>query len=370
MNIAYYMPFKPLGHSNPSGDLVTGTELYNFLGNNGHQIELVSQLRCRWIYLKPWVWPRLFHERNKALQNCRLLKPDIWLSYHSYYKAPDMLGPDCSRRMDIPYALFQGVYSTKRKRTLKTLPGFLLNRRALLSAKVVFTNKKGDERNLRRLLPQERVVYVPPGIQPTSFTFDPVARRELRKSWKFAPDHPVILTAAMFRPGVKTDGICGVIDASERLISSGIKFKLVIAGDGANREILEQQAKKKIPGAYHFTGRVKREEMYRYYSASDIFAFPGFQESLGMVYLEAQSCGLPVVAFKDWGASEVVIHERTGLLGIADQRHTFAQYIEQLLLNKELRRIMGEEAARHVRNTHDLAKNYRTVETVLSNTRL
>jgi len=56
MNIAYYMPFKPMGHKNPSGDLVTGTELFNHLAERNHTIELASMLRCRWIYYRPAIW--------------------------------------------------------------------------------------------------------------------------------------------------------------------------------------------------------------------------------------------------------------------------------------------------------------------------
>lgn len=361
MNIAYYMPFKPMGHPNPSGDLITGTELYDFLSSRGHRVNQISRLRCRWLYLKPWTWPRLAMEKKKAIQRCRQLNQDVWLSYHSYYKAPDMLGPACSRRLEIPYVLFQGVYSTKRRRSLKTLPGFLLNRRALLSARFVFTNKKGDELNLLRLLPAERVVYVPPGIHPADFSFDPEARQRLRNTWQ-VNNRPVVLTAAMFRPDVKTEGIREVINACAEIIKHGTELQLVIVGDGSTREHLEREAQEKIPGAFRFTGRISRAEMHHYYSAADLFAFPGINESLGMVYLEAQSCGLPVVAYEDWGAGEAVVHERTGLLAKAALRHTFMENIEQLVLDRELRRKMGKEAAVHVRRTHDLEKNYAIVE--------
>lgn len=361
MKIAYYMPFKPMGHPNPSGDLVTGTELYDFFRNRKHDIDLVSRLRCRWLYLKPWAWGRLAMEKASMVKKCRRRSPDVWLSYHSYYKAPDMLGPALCKRLQIPYVLFQGVYSTKRRRSLKTLPGFLLNRKALLSARIVFTNKQGDKLNLLRLLPADRVIYVPPGIHPNAFSFDPEARLTLRKSWQVG-SRPVVMTAAMFRPDVKTEGILEVIEACSQVIARGIELRLVIVGDGATREQLEREAQKKLPGAVHFTGKVSRSEMNRYYSAADLFAFPGIQESLGMVYLEAQSCGLPVVAFKDWGAAEAVVHERTGLLASVDQRQTFAENIERLIFDKELRRKMGQEAAGHVRRVHDLEKNYGIVE--------
>ena len=361
MNIAYYMPFKPMGHPNPSGDLVTGTELFHYLRGRGHTIEPVSRLRCRWLYLKPWGLVQLAAETVRTINRCRGLKPDIWLSYHSYYKAPDMLGPACSRRLAIPYVLFQGIYSTKRRRSVKTLPGFLLNRRSLLAARTVFTNKRADERNLLRLLPAHRVCYVPPGIHPEAYCFDPESRQTLRESWKTG-NRSVVFTAAMFRPGVKADGLREVIHSCAAIIAGGTKLQLVIAGDGAEREMLEREAKKDLPGAILFLGKIPRSEMHRYYSGADLFAFPGVQESLGMVYLEAQSCGLPVVAFKDWGASEAVVHERTGLLAHIAERHTFAENIERLVLDRELRRGMGKEAADHVRRVHDLDKNYGIVE--------
>ena len=350
-----------MGHPNPSGDLITGTELYDFFRNRGHDINQISQLRCRWLYLKPWVWGQLVMEKIRMVKECRRLSPDLWFSYHSYYKAPDMLGPALCRRLQIPYVLFQGVYSTKQRRSLKTLPGFLLNRKALLSARVVFTNKQVDKLNLLRLLPADRVIYVPPGIHPGAFSFDSEARQTLRKSWQVG-SCPVVMTAAMFRPDVKTEGILEVIDTCSRLIAKGIELQLVIVGDGSTREQLEKAVQEKLPGVVHFTGRISRSEMKRYYSAADLFAFPGIQESLGMVYLEAQSCGLPVVAFKDWGASEAVVHERTGLLASFAQRQTFAENIERLILDKKLRKKLGQEAVDHVRKVHDLDKNYGIIE--------
>jgi glycosyltransferase involved in cell wall biosynthesis len=98
--------------------------------------------------------------------------------------------------------------------------------------------------------------------------------------------------------------------------------------------------------------------MKDYYSAADIFAFPGIQESLGMVFLEAQACRLPVVACSDWGASETVVDGETGLLAKATDKHLFDAHLEQLAGDKNLRRKMGEAAARHVRQSHDIEMNY------------
>lgn len=361
MRIAFYMPFKPLDHPHPSGDLVIGTELYRFLRARGHTIRLVSRLRARWIYWKPWMWARLPVEMARARRMLRQFRPHVWLTYHAYYKAPDVLGATCAPTAGIPYAIFQGVYATKYRRHLKTKPGFYLNRFSLKKADTIFTNKRRDQINLRRLVPDHRLHYIPPGIHVDHFREERTSPMPLRQEW--GSDHrPVILTAAMFRPGVKADGVARVIRACGRLAEKGERFRLVICGDGEKREDLQQLARKCLGEHAVFTGRVPRDQMPRCYRNADVFVFPGIQEGLGMVYLEAQAAGLPVVACQGWGASEVVRHDETGLLCPPGNWEQFERHIRHLLVNATLRRLMGEAAQHHIRRHHDLDRNYQEVE--------
>jgi len=166
MKVAFYTPFKPLDHPNPSGDLVTALGLRDLLTELGHRVIPISSLRSRWIYWRPQKWLRLPLHLVRA--NLRARDADVWLTCHAYYKAPDLLGPAISRRLGIPYAVFQGIYSTKRRRRLRTWPGFHLNRWGLGRADHVFSNRIEDMTNLRRLLPEDRLAYVPPGIDRKS----------------------------------------------------------------------------------------------------------------------------------------------------------------------------------------------------------
>ncbi|MBI5580454.1 MAG: glycosyltransferase family 4 protein [Deltaproteobacteria bacterium] len=361
MKIGFYTPFKPLGHPHPSGDLVTATGIFEFLERCGHQVVPASSLRCRWIYWKPWVWPRLVWERQRVARRFGAARCDLWFSYHSYYKAPDMLGPAVARRIGIPYVLFQGIYSTRRRRDPRTRPGFHLNRQVLLAARHVFTNKRMDWVNLRRLLPEERLTYVAPGLHSRDFTADPVARAELRRQWS-AGEQPVVLSVAMFRPGVKAEGLTWVIRTCGELRRRGLKFTLAIVGDGKERARLERLARDEIRDGCIFTGQVPRQQLYRYYSAADLFVFPGIQEALGMVYLEAQSCGLPVVAFDNAGVPEAVQDGRTGLLVPMRDGRAFAGAIARLLADASLRRHMGASARTHIREAHELDRNYGAME--------
>jgi glycosyltransferase involved in cell wall biosynthesis len=364
MKICFYAPFKPIDHPQPSGDLVTARGIVDFLRSRGHEVVAASSLRCRWIYWKPWLWPKLLLERRRVVRQLSGRGFDLWFSYHSYYKAPDVLGPYAAGRMRLPYILFQGVFSTRRRRDWKTLPGFHLNRKTLLAARTVFTNKQVDRRNLERLLPASRIRYVAPGIQPDDFRFDPEARRHLRAVWQ-AGDEPVVLAVAMFRPGVKAEGLAWVIRACGELRRRGQRLRLAIVGDGRERARLMRLAQAELSEWALFAGRVDRGELYRYYSAADLFVFPGIQESLGMVYLEAQSCGLPAVGFENAGVPEAVRSGATGLLVPMCDGPRFVAAIERLLQDGDLRRQMGANAQVHVRRFHDIRKNYRGLEAVL-----
>jgi glycosyltransferase involved in cell wall biosynthesis len=280
MRICFYAPFKPLTHPDPSGDLVIARSLYDFLSRRGHTLRLASSLRTRWIFWKPWLLPAFIKERKRIVRRFSRDNTDLWFTYHAYYKGPDILGPVATGQNGIPYVIFQGVYSTKRKRDVRTWPGFILNKRALLSARHVFTNKRVDFINLKRLLPSQRITYVAPGIYPEEFYFDHKARAELRHQWQVNGE-PVVLAAAMFRPGVKSQGLAWVIRTCGSLFQQGKRFHLVIAGDGKQKSRLVKLAEKHMPGKVRFVGRIPREQMYRVYSAGDVFVFPGIEESLG-----------------------------------------------------------------------------------------
>lgn len=357
MKIAYYMPFKPMGHKNPSGDLIIGTEIFSHLETSGNLMSIASRLRCRWIYYRPFKLVKLLKERIKTVGKLRKIRPDLWLTYHTYYKAPDLLGPYCARKLGIPYIIFQGIYSTKRRKEAKTLPGFLLNRGTLLSAQHIFTNKRKDHSNLQRIIPENKLTYIAPGIEPESFSFSEQQREAQRSSWNIV-DETVILTAAMMRKGVKSDGLSIVIKVCSKLVKDGHNLKLIVAGDGECRNQLERQARELLGDRFLFIGRTPRAEMHKIYSGGDIFAFPGIHESLGMVYLEAQSCGLPAVAYEDWGAREAIIHGETGLLSKSSEPTTFTRNIGRLITDQSLRKRLGSAAAQHIRSNHDLKKNY------------
>jgi glycosyltransferase involved in cell wall biosynthesis len=367
MRILFYAPFKPLSHPRPSGDQMIARELVAHLRHQGHQVEIASDLRCRWIYHHPLSLFKALLEQQRICHRFRRQPPDLWLTYHTYYKAPDLLGPTVCRRLRIPYLIVQGSYATKQRRRLSTWPGYLLNRRALLAADQHIANRERDFHNLQRIIAPHRLARVAPGIHPEGFTRCEAAGQALRSAWQVG-DRPVIATAAMFRNDVKSQGIAWVIDCCLTLHRQGLPLFLAIAGDGTQRPQLEELARRLPTDSYTFTGLLSRTALTRFYSAADLFVFPGFNESLGMVFLEAQSCALPVVAFHEGGIPEVVLDRQTGLLTPTGDRHAFVQAMRRLLTDPSLRATMGRTAAHHIRTHHDLNANYATMDRIIAQT--
>ncbi|THB77342.1 MAG: glycosyltransferase family 1 protein [Desulfobacteraceae bacterium] len=368
MRIAFYAPFKPLSHPNPSGDLTIAKGIVQFLESRGHRVDVVSRLRTRWIYFRIWNWPRLVYDFLSILIRLKQNPPDLWLTYHTYYKAPDVLGPFICRLLGIRYVIFQGIYSTKKRRKIKTILGFFLNRAALKRADHVFTNKSVDYANLKRIIPGDRLTYIRPGLRPFGSQTTQKEMDDTRNSWN-AGNRVVILSAAMFRDDVKTKGLIWLIECCAKLLEHTRDFILVIAGSGVMEDRIKSTAQARItdrwPGHVVFTGKIPQDQMARFYRSGDLFAFPGIGEALGMVFLEAQSCGLPVVAFDNCGVPEAVADTKTGFLTPMYDCDAFSSKLLNLIADPALRRTMGRQASGYVQAEHDLDANYLKFEELL-----
>ena len=88
-----------------------------------------------------------------------------------------------------------------------------------------------------------------------------------------------------------------------------LKLPLKIIGSGPKKESLQKLAKSNI----EFLGYLSDEEMAKYYSRAKAFVFAS-EEDFGIVPVEAMASGRPVIAFNRGGATETVVHGKTGLL--------------------------------------------------------
>jgi glycosyltransferase involved in cell wall biosynthesis len=101
--------------------------------------------------------------------------------------------------------------------------------------------------------------------------------------------------------------------------------QLKIVGDGPERARLERTA----PDNVQFIGRVPEADLARWYAGARLFAFPG-EEDFGIVPLEAQAAGVPVVALGKGGALETVIDGQTGVFFHESTPQALVAAVQQL----------------------------------------
>ena len=128
---------------------------------------------------------------------------------------------------------------------------------------------------------------------------------------------------------------------------------LVLVGVGPREEFLRKEvARLGIHDSVIFTGRIQYDQLPRYFHAADLFVMPsrsrlaGLEvEGLGIVYLEASACGIPVIAGKSGGAPDAVIEGETGLLVDGTHVDEIADCIVSLLPDRARLLRMGKAGA-------------------------
>lgn len=121
---------------------------------------------------------------------------------------------------------------------------------------------------------------------------------------------------------------------------------LLVAGDGEDRARLGALARELgVAARAHFLGAVERAELPRLYSSADLLvATSHASETFGIGLVEAQACGLPVVASRFGGFPEVVDEGRTGLLYPPRDHAALAEAARSLLEDPDRRAAMAAAA--------------------------
>ena len=112
------------------------------------------------------------------------------------------------------------------------------------------------------------------------------------------------------------------------------ELNLVLCGDGPALELFRIQCS--AHGRIHFMGMVDQAELLQYYETADLFVFPSTTDTFGMVILEAQSRGLPVLVTDVGGPQEIIEAGRTGhVLSLSDMGAWVKKIEEMHLLKTE-----------------------------------
>lgn len=151
------------------------------------------------------------------------------------------------------------------------------------------------------------------------------------------PEAPLLLYVGRLSPEKRVDWLRPVLD---RVPGA----RLVVVGDGPERSSL-QALFAGTPTT--FLGYLRGEALAEVYASADVFVFPGANETLGNVVLEAMASGLPVVAPRSGGLLDHVEHGRHGLLFEPDDAADCLQRVQQVVHHPEWARALGAAGRRH-----------------------
>jgi glycosyltransferase involved in cell wall biosynthesis len=352
MRIAFYAPLKPPTHGTPSGDRRVAGLFMDALERAGGQVELVSTFRsfdadgdaARQEALRQQgesLAERLATAWRAAPQGAC---PDLWFTYHVYYKAPDWLGPVVSEALGIPYVVAEASFAHKRAGGDWAL-GHDAAANAIRHARLVLEPSRDDLAGLRALVPAERLVHFPPFLDPAPYAAAmkkrSLHRERLAHAHGLDPAVPWVAVVAMMRAG---DKLASYRELAAALGKAGdLPWRLVVAGDGSARGEVEAALERAAPGRACFLGSMETHQLPAVYAACDLYAWPAVNEAYGMAMLEAQAAGLPVVSRALRGVPDVVMHGRSGILD-----EDFAGALRRLLANAAERQALGRGAAAFV----------------------
>ncbi|HET6622207.1 MAG TPA: glycosyltransferase family 4 protein [Dongiaceae bacterium] len=359
--ILFYAPLKAPDHPTPSGDRTMGRLLMRALRRAGFEVALASRLRARLatpsLSAQYATRDKSFAVADRLVGRARSLpraqRPRAFVTYHLYYKAVDWIGPRVAAALNIPYLVAEASHAPKRAQD-----EWAFNHAgaaaAISKADAIFCLNPGDKECLALVTEKRRLIDLPPFLDLNRFApavpDHAAARTDLARRSKLDAARPWLLAVAMMRAGDKL--------ASYRMLAAAVKGAglkrpiLLIVGDGEARRAVKA-AFAGAPCPVAFLGRIAPDKLPPLYAASDLLVWPAINEAFGMALLEAQACGLPVLAGAFGGVAGIVADGKTGFLARPGDVGDFARGLKRAL--KSDLNAMGGAARRKVERRHDIA---------------
>jgi phosphatidylinositol alpha-1,6-mannosyltransferase len=190
----------------------------------------------------------------------------------------------------------------------------------------------------------DRLQRLAPGVDTDMFNPDvDGAAKRAELGWA---DRPVVVCVSRLMPRKGQDVLVRALPGIRRRVGD---VGLLLVGGGPSRSRIESLVKEYGVGdSVHITGSVPFEQLPSYYRAGDVFAMPCRErlrgldvEGLGMVFLEAAACGLPVVAGRSGGSTDAVLDGENGSLVDGSDIADVAAAVGELLLDKPKAQAMG-----------------------------
>ncbi|WP_417864034.1 D-inositol-3-phosphate glycosyltransferase [Aeromicrobium erythreum] len=197
-----------------------------------------------------------------------------------------------------------------------------------------------------------RVDVVHPGVDLERFR--PGSRDDARADLGLPPDAAVLLFAGRIQPLKAPDVVLkAAADLLARDPALRERLQVVVvggaSGSGLDRptSLADLAAELGITDVVRLEPAVTQDVLATWYAAADVVCVPSHNESFGLVAIEAQACGTPVVAARVGGLSTAVADGVSGVLVDGHDPHDYADALHPLLTDRALRDELGAKAVAH-----------------------
>lgn len=188
------------------------------------------------------------------------------------------------------------------------------------------------------------------GVNLEQFQRDDVARNRIRSAHGIGDD---VLIGYVGRIEDEK-GVFEALELVSRVRAAGTRAAGMFIGDGSRCAALKQKAGTLgLQDAVHLVPSVPNSEIPGYMSALDLLVLPSKQEGFGLVLIEAQACGTPVIATRTGGIVEAVEHGTGGFLVEPGDLAALTSHAVFLAKNSQQRAEMGARAAQWVHSRFD-----------------
>jgi glycosyltransferase involved in cell wall biosynthesis len=198
---------------------------------------------------------------------------------------------------------------------------------------------------------RRRIHVIHSGIDTERFATGPT-NPATRAQFTDDPDAPIILLVARVAPGKGIDHAVRAIAGFPPHLSNA---HLVIAGaafDPAYERSMHQLGARLLGDRVHFLG--PRTDVDQLLHTASAVVLPSESEGLPLSLLEAQSSGIPTVAYPAGGCAELIRHEVTGLLAEQGNVQDLSRQLSRLLTDASLAKELAANALDHVRAKHTM----------------
>jgi len=289
------------------------------------------------------------------------LSPNYYDVIHSHYWISGQLGWLISERLGIP--LVHTMHTMAKVKNLSLAEGekpepqtrAIGEEQVVSASSALIANTAAESASLVSLYDAcpDKVFVVPPGVDLSTYKLNG-GKKTSRKKLNIREDALMLAFVGRIQPHKGPEVLIRAV--AEMLNHTPVlrtKLKTVIMGGASGNGSQEPERLKAltqflgVDDVIEFMPPVPRDELSDWYRASDLVCVPSYSESFGLVALEAQACGTPVVATAVGGLRTAVADGISGSLVDGHDPRAWSAVISRLLLEPERRLLLSMGAVEH-----------------------